>query len=113
MELFGKQVVLKSLSLPVGVQQDKEWYISCTIKCQRTMVHDSFRHEALPFGGASKLDTYLHIPAGILLDGDTRIDFFRHKKRKDASRSLLFFVVFHPAFYVVCRVSERPICCMI
>ena len=35
----------------------------------------------------------------ISLNGDTKIEFFRHDKKTESSRKLIWFVVFHPAFY--------------
>ena len=95
------QLLLKALSLPVGKAQEKQgWWVSYTIKCQRTKIFDSFQSGACLLGGPGRLvGEDVEMLAPVLLNGDTRIEFFRHKSGSDSKRSLLWFVVFHPAFY--------------
>ena len=93
-------LLLKNIRISIGAPQHKAWWISYTVKCQRTLTMDSFvQEEATSFGGALRVGQELELPAGVLLEGDTKIEIFRHKTRKDSNRSLLCFVVFHPGFY--------------
>jgi hypothetical protein len=91
---------LSKIRIPIGAPQLKAWWISYTVKCQRTLLIDSFvQHKATSFGGTLRVGQELVMPAGICLDGDTKIEIFRHKNGRDSKRQLLCFVVFHPGFY--------------
>jgi hypothetical protein len=91
---------LSNIRIPIGAPQLKAWWISYTVKCQRTLLIDSFiQHKATSFGGPLQVGQELVMPAGILLDGDTKIEIFRHKTGRDSKRKLLCFVVLHPGFY--------------
>lgn len=102
--LSASQVILKALRFPVGKpQQSKAWWLSFTVSCQRTVIFDSVGHkgaEAHPFGGPGSMGTYLTLPANLHVCEDIKIEMYRHKsKKKDSRRQLLWFVVFHTAFY--------------
>jgi hypothetical protein len=87
---------LKCIRVPTGSAQAKDdaWWVSVTVRCHRTIVLDSFQGMASRFSGPA-----LELPADVLLDGDTKIEFFRHNKERDCKRKLMWFVTFHPAFY--------------
>ena len=98
--LESTHLVLSNIRIPIGTPQLKAWWISYTVKCQRTLILDSFiQQKANSFGGPLLVGQELVMPAGILLDGDTKIEIFRHKNSRDSNRKLLCFVVFHPGFY--------------
>ena len=98
--LESTHLLLSNIRIPIGAPQLKAWWISYTVKCQRTLLIDSFiQHKATSFGGPVQVGQELVMPAGILLDGDTKIEIFRHKNGRDSNRKLLCFVVFHPGFY--------------
>ncbi len=102
-------IVLKALRFPVSTAQEtKAWWISFTVKCQRTLVYDSFcEDESGPkaFGGPcppyySQQKREMTLPVNVALCEDTRIEVYRHKNSKSKTRKLMWFVVFHPAFYL-------------
>jgi len=106
--LSASNVVLKSIQFPAGAAQEKEaWFLSFVIKCQRTVFHDSFgckRARAVTFGGPECRikDSHCHmltLPVNLPIFQDTRIEMYRHKKPMDPKRKLMWFVVWHPAFY--------------
>ena len=100
-------LILRSLQFPTGAAQaHKAWYLSFTIKCQRTIVYDSVGAKTSApavFGGHGKPGgEMLTLPADVTLCEDTKIEMYRHKggtQKDKGSRQLLWFVVFHPAFY--------------
>jgi len=101
--LNASQTILKALRFPAGAAQEaKSWYLSFTVKSQRTTIYDSFGHkgaQARSFGGANYTGIDLTMPANVTLCEDTKIEMYRHKNAKEPSRTLMWFVVFHPAFY--------------
>ena len=94
--LCHNPLMLTAMKLMPGTQQEKEWHVSYTVRCQRTMVFDSFQGEATAF---SQSLGNLVLPIGIQLNGDTKIELWRHKRRKNKTRKLMWFIMFHPAFY--------------
>ena len=68
---------LKALSLPSGNAQHKDWYVSYTVRCQRTLVLDSFSKGQTTALSKKNEASQMFLPCGVLLDGDTRIDFWR------------------------------------
>jgi hypothetical protein len=106
--LSASNVVLKSIQFPAGAAQEKKaWLLSFVIKCQRTVFHDSFGRNAaraVTFGGpgCTNKDSncqMLTLQANLPIFQDTRIEMYRHKRPMDPKRKLLWFVVWHPAFY--------------
>jgi len=121
----ARQTILEAIHFPIGTAQEtKQWWISVTVKCQRTLVYDSFIHDnkglgegfmkAQAFGGLARnsLDKssggeavrasearYLTMPIAVAICEDTKIEMYLHKSVKSKSRNLIWFVVFHPAFY--------------
>ena len=94
--LCHNPLMLTAMKLMPGTQQEKEWHVSYTVRCQRTMVFDSFQGEATAF--SQSLGSRV-LPIGIQLNGDTKIELWRHKRRKNKTRKLVWFIMFHPAFY--------------
>ena len=99
-------IILEALRIPVGAaQKTKPWFLSFTVTCQRTIVFDSLgkKGNISTFGGSGEAGQVLRLPANVPLCEDTKIEMFRHRSDKDTSplenRKLLWFVVFHPAFY--------------
>ena len=107
---ISRPQVLHTISLPLGKPQKDGWWISYTVRCQRTLVLDSFHNQEAMFccyGGQNQEpsaqavpEDVMILPAGVFLNGDTRIEFFRHTHKKDARRKLVWFIVFHPSFYL-------------
>jgi CRP-like cAMP-binding protein len=107
----ARLTILKALRFPIGTAQETEtWWISFTVKCQRTIVYDSLIKEeytkalAKAFGGpagntCAGKKRYLTLPVGVTLCEDTKIEMYRHTSANSESRKLMWFVVFHPAFY--------------
>eukprot|EP00960_Hanusia_phi_P041507 755029-Hanusia_phi.AAC.2 len=82
-------------------QQKQPLYISYMIKCCRSPIFDSTNCEGDQVQVLTgKREGIVSLPVNVLVWGDVRIEFFRHKSRyKTSPRKLAFFCIFNTSFY--------------